>query len=152
MLSVEWANTLTQKDRVDQDAWSSQKCSLASLDGTETVKYAAKARESSVKRMRNADRDDAFDGDREESEDEVCKDETQHACKLSYANEAGSSLDLDVVDSSPGWEKLMPEEPEIAELQACADERERQAPWQSFKTYPRNFWTTRPSMNARLIR
>ncbi|KAK0227830.1 hypothetical protein IW262DRAFT_1292761 [Armillaria fumosa] len=96
------------------------KHSLASLDGTETVtqstvKYVAKARESAVKRMRNADRDDVFDDDKEETEDEVFKDEffqwivkhtngqTRHAYKLSYANEIGSSLDPHMVDVG-AWE------------------------------------------------
>ncbi|PBL03964.1 hypothetical protein ARMGADRAFT_1004627 [Armillaria gallica] len=128
----------------------SQKEFLRQRFQTRCFQRAAKARESAVKRKRHAGSDDAMDDDKEETEDEVLKDEffqriiehanrrTQHAYKLSYANEVGSSLDPDMEDlgaweaelhesesqSLPRLEELTPEEREIAELQAYADECE----------------------------
>ncbi|KAK0210212.1 hypothetical protein DFS33DRAFT_269231 [Desarmillaria ectypa] len=131
---------------------------------------AAEARESAVKRKRHVGRDDVFDDamddDKEETDDEVLKDEffkrivehanrrTRHAYKLSYADEVGSSLDPDLEDlgaweaelqeaepqSSPRREELTPEEREIAELQAYADECERQAALADFEDIPEEFW------------
>ncbi|PBK83132.1 hypothetical protein ARMGADRAFT_1170667 [Armillaria gallica] len=126
----------------------------------------SKARESAVKRKIHVGSDDAIDDDKEEAEDEVLKDEffqrivahinrrTQHAHKLSYANEVGSSLDLDVEDlgawedelhesesqALPRQEELTPEECEIMELQAYADECERQAALADFEDIPEAFW------------
>ncbi|PBK83134.1 hypothetical protein ARMGADRAFT_1170669 [Armillaria gallica] len=132
--------------------------------------FAVKARESAVKRKRHTGSDnvfdDAMDDDKEEAEDEVVKDEfyhrivehancrTQYAYKLSYANEVGSSLDPDMEDpgvwedelhepeaqSLPRWEELTPEEREIAELQAYADECSRQAALADFEGIPEEFW------------
>ncbi len=42
--------------------------------------------------------------------------------------------------SSPRWEELTPEEREIAELQAYADECERQATLADFEDIPEAFW------------
>ncbi|KAK0441429.1 hypothetical protein EV421DRAFT_1959119 [Armillaria borealis] len=121
-----------------------------------TVNYAAKARESAVKRKRPAGSDDVFDDamddDKEETEDEVLKDElfqriveyanrrTQHAYKLSYADEVGLSLDPDMEDLAAWDMELTPEEREIAELQAYVDECERQAALTDFEDVPEEFW------------
>ncbi|KAK0480342.1 hypothetical protein IW261DRAFT_1477445 [Armillaria novae-zelandiae] len=147
----------------------SQKEFLRQRFQTRCFQRAAKARECAVKRKRHADSDvfdDAMDDDKEETEDEVLKDEffqrivdhanrrTQHAYKLSYADEVGSSLDPDMEDlgaweaelhesesqSSPAREELTPEEREIAELQAYADECERQAALADFEDIPETFW------------
>ncbi|PBL03952.1 hypothetical protein ARMGADRAFT_1157958 [Armillaria gallica] len=148
----------------------SQKEFLRQRFQTRCFQRAAKARESAVKRKRHAGSDDVFDDamddDKEETEDEVLKDEffqrivehanrrTQHAYKLSYADEVGSSLDPDMEDlgaweaelhesesqSSPRREELTPEEREIAELQAYADECERQAALADFEDIPEAFW------------
>ncbi len=42
--------------------------------------------------------------------------------------------------SLPRWEELTPEEREIAELQAYADECERQAALADFEGIPEEFW------------
>ncbi|KAK0224982.1 hypothetical protein EDD85DRAFT_958713 [Armillaria nabsnona] len=128
-------------------------------------------RESAVKRKRYAGSNDVFDGtmddDKEETEDEVLKDEffqrivehanrrTQHAYKLSYVNEVGSSLGPDMEDlgaweselhgtnrsqSSPRRGEPTAEEREMAELQAYADEFERQAALADFEDIPEAFW------------
>ncbi|SJL04843.1 uncharacterized protein ARMOST_08214 [Armillaria ostoyae] len=98
-------------------------------------------------------------------QDEVLKDEffqrivedanrrIQYMYKLSYANEVGSSLDPDMKDigawedelhepeaQSPSWEELTPEEREVAELQAYADECKRQAALAGFEDIPEAFW------------
>ncbi|KAK0233867.1 hypothetical protein IW262DRAFT_1452422 [Armillaria fumosa] len=147
----------------------SQKEFLRQRFKTRCFQRAAKARECAVKRKRHADSDDVFDtmdDDKEETEDEVLKDEffqrivehanrrTQHAYKLSYANEVGSSLDPDMEDLG-AWEaelhdsesqslhrreELTPDEREIAELQAYADECERQAALADFEDIPEAFW------------
>ncbi|KAK0500755.1 hypothetical protein EDD18DRAFT_1279956 [Armillaria luteobubalina] len=160
----------------------SQKEFLRQRFQTRCFQRAAKARECAVKRKRHAHSDDVFDDamndDKEETEDEILKDvffqrivehanrQTQHAYKLSYADEVGSSLDPDMEDlgaweaelhdtislydlnlfaelesqSSPTWEELTPEEREIAELQAYADECERQAALANFEDIPEAFW------------
>ncbi|KAG7453060.1 uncharacterized protein BT62DRAFT_925600 [Guyanagaster necrorhizus] len=148
----------------------SQKEFLRQRFQTRCFLRAAKARESAVKRKRHVGSgdvfDDAMDDDKEETEDEVLKDmffkrivehanrRTQHAYKLSYANEVGSSLDPDMEDlgaweaelheselqSSPRREETTPEEREIAELQAYADECERQAALADFEDIPEAFW------------
>ncbi|SJL04834.1 uncharacterized protein ARMOST_08205 [Armillaria ostoyae] len=147
-----------------------QKDSLRQRFHTRCFQRAAKARESAVKRKRYAGSkdvfDDAMDDDKEETEDEVLKDEffqrivehatrrTQHAYKLSYADEVGSSLDPDMEDlgawkaelqepeaqSLPRWDELTPEEREIAELQAYADECVRQTALTDFEDVPEEFW------------
>ncbi|KAK0193532.1 hypothetical protein F5146DRAFT_1031120 [Armillaria mellea] len=132
----------------------SQKEFLRQRFQTRCFQRAAKARESAVKRKRHGS------GDRTE----VLKDEffqrivehanrrTQHAYKLSYADEVGSSLDPDMEDlgaweaelheseSSPRREELTPEEREIAELQAYANECERQAALADLEDIPEAFW------------
>ncbi|KAK0458566.1 uncharacterized protein EV420DRAFT_1543166 [Desarmillaria tabescens] len=135
----------------------SQKEFLRQRFQTRCFQRAAKARESAVKRKRHVGSDDVFDDvmddDKEETEDEVLKDEffkrivdhakrrTQHAYKLSYADEVGSSLDPDMEDlDSESREGLTPEEREIAELQAYADECELQAALADFEDIPEEFW------------
>ncbi|KAK0441434.1 hypothetical protein EV421DRAFT_1736882 [Armillaria borealis] len=113
--------------------------------------------------------DDAMDDDKEETEDKVLKDEffrrivehasrlTQHAYERSYADEVGPSLESDMADLG-AWEdelhgtnrscteallrqeELTPEEREIAELQAYADECEQQATMADFEDVPEEFW------------
>ncbi|KAK0185942.1 hypothetical protein F5146DRAFT_1143510 [Armillaria mellea] len=67
----------------------------------------------------------------------------RYAYKPSYANEVSSSLDTEIwalgrmnYMSSPEWEELTPEEREMAELQAYADEWGRQAALADFEDIP----------------
>ncbi|KAK0495211.1 hypothetical protein EDD18DRAFT_1171263 [Armillaria luteobubalina] len=129
----------------------SQKEFLRQRFQTRCFQRAAKARECAVKRKRHADSDDVFDDamddDKEETEDDVLKDEfflrivehanrrTQHAYKLSYADEVGSSLDPDMEDLG-AWEAEL----HVAELQAYADECERQAALADLEDIPETFW------------
>ncbi|KAK0224989.1 hypothetical protein EDD85DRAFT_216961 [Armillaria nabsnona] len=106
-----------------------------------------------------------MEDDKEETEDEVLKDEffhrivehtncrAQHAYKLSYVNEVGPSLDPGIEDLG-AWEdelhesesqvlpgqELTAEEGEMVEPQAYADECERQAASADFEDIPEAFW------------